>query len=94
MNILDNAQRVSKLGVSCILNWEKEIILFCINDTGPGLHEDEIKKMGHQPLQNNADGMGLGLFLSLTIVEKMGGAILFSNQEQGGLSTQISLPRF
>jgi two-component system, sensor histidine kinase RegB len=91
-NILDNAIRESKQAIECILVWDNEKIVLTINDNGPGLDEELLKKMGKQPLHNSRDGMGLGLFLSHTIIERMGGKILFSNRKPTGLSTQISFP--
>jgi two-component system sensor histidine kinase RegB len=91
-NILDNAWRESKQLIECDLSWDNSNISLVINDLGPGLDNELLHLMGKQPCVDSKDGMGLGLFLSHTIVERMGGKIIFANREPKGLSTQIILP--
>jgi two-component system sensor histidine kinase RegB len=92
VNILDNALRESKQPIDCLLNWDSKNIVFIINDYGPGINEELLQQMGKKPLLNSRDGMGLGLFLSHTIIERIGGKISFSNRKPCGLSTQITFP--
>jgi len=92
VNILDNALRESKQPIECLLNWDNQSIRLIINDSGPGLNEELLEQMGKKPLLNSRDGMGLGLFLSHTIIERIGGKISFSNRKPRGLSTQILFP--
>jgi two-component system, sensor histidine kinase RegB len=92
VNILDNALRESQQPIECLLNWDKKRISLTINDYGPGLTKELLDKMGKKPLLNSRDGMGLGLFLSHTIIERIGGKISFSNRKPQGLSTQILFP--
>jgi len=51
-----------------------------------------LEQMGKKPFMSSRDGMGLGLFLSHTIIERIGGKISFSNRKPHGLSTKISFP--
>ncbi|MFK5984180.1 MAG: ATP-binding protein [Pseudomonadota bacterium] len=101
VNILDNAAKVSQSDIRCFLSWDNNNISFIINDSGPGLTAEQLELLGKQPISSEQfpkdglaakDGMGLGSFLSYTIIERMGGRIKLSNREAGGLSIQIILP--
>ncbi len=104
VNILDNSQKVSQHDISCLLNWDKQFIYLTIKDSGPGLDSEQLKQFGKHPQMNpkisqkefqqinTQDGMGIGSFLSYTIIERMGGKIDFANRKSGGLSIKITLP--
>jgi len=91
-NILDNALRESQQAIECFLSWDENNIILVVNDNGPGLSDEQLEQMGKKPFMSSRDGMGLGLFLSHTIIERIGGKISFSNRKPHGLSTKISFP--
>jgi len=92
VNILDNALRESQQAIECFLSWDENNIILVVNDNGPGLSDEQLEQMGKKPFMSSRDGMGLGLFLSHTIIERIGGKISFSNRKPHGLSTKISFP--
>jgi two-component system sensor histidine kinase RegB len=42
--------------------------------------------------RESVGGLGLGVFLAKSVIERLGGSLQFSNREQGGTLTSVSLP--
>ena len=95
-NILDNAANVSPEYVSCEAKLESQTLKLLVTDRGPGIHLDDMENMGKQPLSqtrnSQANGLGLGLFLSHGIIKRFGGKVSLKNNSNGGLQTTILLP--
>ena len=71
---------------------EKGTIRLRICDTGPGI-PPEIQERLFQPFATNKPhGTGLGLFLSVRILDEHGGAISANNRPEGGACFTITLP--
>jgi two-component system, NtrC family, sensor histidine kinase HydH len=64
-----------------------------IEDTGPGIREEERSHLFTPFYTTKTDGTGLGLAYSLKVIEGMGGTIRLDNQEEGGAVLSIRLPR-
>ena len=102
-NFIGNAIKFSKSRVNIHLKSDQKIIEIKINDDGPGIPEDIIKKIGEpyiksksKELSSNA-GLGLGTFLGKTLLEKQGAKLLFRrNGDLGGALVILtwSLTRF
>ena len=95
-NILDNAANVSPEYVSCDAFIEPKALTLYVSDRGPGLDLDSTHKIGSFPYTDEdtstSKGLGLGLFLSHSIIKRFGGKISLKNRNEGGLQTTISLP--
>lgn len=91
-NIIDNAALVSPDNISIRTQWDQDYWYISIRDYGPGLTADAAGKIGKQRYSTKAHGMGLGLFLSHAVVERIGGMVELFNHEQGGLCTKVRLP--
>lgn len=92
MNILDNAADASPQHVECEAIWDERELRLHVRDRGPGLSEKAREHAGKQPYGEKAQGLGLGLFLSHGIIERMGGEVRLSERQGGGLETAIRLP--
>ena len=91
-NIVDNAIEVSPQRIDINASqsesgWDLEI-----RDYGPGLSRESQQQIGKQGYSTKQYGLGLGLFLSHTIIERLGGIVQLSNHPDGGLCTHIQLP--
>ena len=82
INILGNAVKFTREGqVVLRLHYAREIAAFEIEDTGPGILDDEIERIfepfsrGSAGNQTNAGGTGLGLPISKMLVQLMGGEL-------------------
>lgn len=70
----------------------KNSIVIAISDTGPGLSEEALRRVGEAFYTTKADGLGLGLSISKSIIESHGGQLLISNTEEGGACFEVCLP--
>lgn len=64
----------------------------CIGDTGPGIDPAFLTRIFDAFVSGKADGLGLGLSISRTIVEAHGGSIHAFNKEEGGATFCVLLP--
>ena len=91
-SIIDNAIEVSPHCIeidACFVQTQWDIT---IRDYGPGLTSENKDNVGKQGFTTKAHGLGLGLFLSHTVIERLGGVVRLYNHDQGGLCTHIQLP--
>lgn len=66
-----------------------------VEDNGPGFRTDMIARLG-EPFQTTKDkqgGMGLGLYVSSVLLDRMNGVLCVSNAENGGARVIIRLAR-
>ena len=96
-NFIGNAVKFSKSRVKINLMSDLEKIEIKINDDGPGIPDDIIKKIGEPYIKskstelNSNSGLGLGTFLGKTLLEKQGAKLLFRrNNDLGGALVVIS----
>ncbi len=96
-NFIGNAVKFSKSRVKINLISDQEKIEIKINDDGPGIPDDIIKKIGEPYIKskstelNSNSGLGLGTFLGKTLLEKQGAKLLFRrNNDLGGALVVIS----
>jgi len=91
-NIIENAIEVSPRRVTVDASQQESHWLLTIRDYGPGLSDDEIVQIGQQGYTTKDHGLGLGLFLSHSIIQRLGGMVNLYNHTGGGLCTGIQLP--
>jgi len=96
INILNNAAEATDVeqGIEFHASWDLEYLTIKIRDFGPGLPPDFSELVGKQPLVSKKGGLGVGLFLTCSTINRMGGQIKFDNMESGGASVEITLPLF
>ena len=71
---------------------EDGIILFSVEDNGDGFESERLADLFLPYYTTKADGIGLGLSVSKTIVEAHGGRIHAENTPSGGARVWFSLP--
>lgn len=102
-NILSNAIKFTDAGGAISVaarlvddgrNWE-----VCIEDTGRGMHPDELERIGQpfvqvgDPYKAEAKGTGLGLTICRNLVEGMAGKFRIESQYGVGTGVCFQLPR-
>ncbi|MEF3074671.1 ATP-binding protein [Methylobacter sp. Wu1] len=94
INILNNAAEASpaELGVEFHAAWDRHHAHIRIRDYGPGLPPELIELAGKQPVISKTRGLGVGLFLTYSTINRLGGKINFYNVESGGACVEITLP--
>lgn len=94
-NFIDNAARFAKTRVNIDLSWDSAMLHLVISDDGPGFDADIIDALGEPYLRSSSrgGGMGLGVFIAKTLLERTGASIAFMNDMEGGAVVDISWPR-
>jgi len=96
LNLISNAiDAIGKDGtVSVKSRADDSKIRIVIADTGPGIPENMQKKI-FDPFfttKSSGKGTGLGLWISYTIIEKLGGSLSLSSQAGQGAEFTVTLP--
>lgn len=96
-NVIDNAVEVSPelVVMEAWLEGESEgpRLVLTVSDRGPGFAPEMLGRIG-QPYASTKgrDGGGLGLFLVVNVLRKLGGTVSVDNQPGGGASVQLTIP--
>lgn len=100
-NIVDNAVEFARSTVAITAHWTQAHVTLIIADDGPGFPPDVLMRAGEPYLSRGAGesraggGLGLGLFIAKTLLERGGAALEFSNLPPpgSGASIRIVWPR-
>ncbi len=95
-NLLDNAADESPERVLLDAHWDEKMLTIHIRDFGQGLSA-EIKQQLGTPFfsakkTDEKQGLGLGLFLTQSILARYEGTLNLSNHADGGVITTVLLP--
>jgi two-component system sensor histidine kinase RegB len=92
LNLLDNAADASPLGLSFTADREGDDFALNVSDEGPGFAPEILENFG-KPYQSTKGrpGGGLGLFLVVNVVRKLGGTVVARNLDLGA-SVTLRLP--
>ena len=98
VNILNNAVKFSPADKEILirLHCKGNMICFQIIDHGHGIAKEHRKKIFERFYKGDhqKDGMGLGLYVAKTIIDKHNGNIKIRSAKNKGTTIQISLPKF
>lgn len=93
VNILNNAADVSPHFIELYARWTRDSVLLEIIDNGPGIAPDIYERLGKAPVSNKENGLGVGLFLAFTTIERIGGVLSMEPRvDAQGTVTRIRLP--
>ncbi len=103
-NILENAVDFARTTVEVNAWWNAETVEIVISDDGPGIAPDMLKRIGEPYLsrrrsldeeQSGHSGLGLGIFIARTLLERTGAKVSFTNRifPDHGAVVQIAWPR-
>lgn len=114
-NLIQNAVDFAEARVEIDINWSEADIRIRITDDGPGFPQSVIGRIGDPfvrrrrvnldgPQRPEYEGMGLGLFIAKTLLERSGAQITFENgrrhghagwagQATGGAIVTVTWPR-
>ena len=93
INILNNAAEASpsELGIEFHATWDLNYITIKIRDFGPGFPQEIAEFAGKQPVVSKKRGLGVGLFLTYSTINRLGGKINLYNCDSGGACVEITL---
>ena len=104
-NLLENAVDFARKRVEVIAAWSGEDVTLTIDDDGPGFAPEIMDRIGepyvtgrpraHHSVDVEAGGLGLGLFIAKTLLERSGAQLRFSNRTppQQGASVRAAWAR-
>ena len=103
-NLIENATQFAKSRVDVDASWDRSEVTIIIADDGPGFAEDLLTRLGEPYLTTRArntapdsdapGGLGLGIFIAKTLLERTGGRLAFANgKDEGGARVTITWPR-
>jgi two-component system, sensor histidine kinase RegB len=103
-NILENAVDFARNEVEVNAWWNADTVEIVVSDDGPGFAPEIIKRIGEPYLsrrphtdesQSEHGGLGLGVFIARTLLERTGATVSFTNRifPEHGAVVQIVWPR-
>jgi two-component system sensor histidine kinase RegB len=92
-NVIDNAVDVSPEWIGIRAARQGDALELSVTDRGPGFAQEILDGLG-RPYRSTKGkpGGGLGLFLLVNVLRKLGGEVRAGNREQGGADVTIYLP--
>lgn len=93
LNLLNNAANATTRPLEIRLGWYSQYLSIEIRDQGPGFPPSVLAQGGQSSFPAHAQGSGVGLMLTRTALEQLGGRLTLSNLEDGGALACIELPQ-
>jgi two-component system sensor histidine kinase RegB len=93
VNVLENAYEVSPQWLSLSVTIDAATLVLTVRDDGPGFAAANLAQIG-KPYNSSKGkpGGGLGLFLAVNVVRKLGGNVEAHNRAAGGAEVALRLP--
>ena len=92
-NVIDNALEVSPRGVRLVARVAGPDLLLEVLDRGPGFAPEIIGAVGRPYASTKGrPGGGLGLFLVVNVLRKLGGSVTVGNRVDGGAEVRLTIP--
>ncbi|RVD56222.1 MAG: HAMP domain-containing histidine kinase [Mesorhizobium sp.] len=99
-NLVENAVDFARNSVTVRWSWDEAMVSFSITDDGPGFPPEIIDRIGEPYMSTRqgteaGGGLGLGLFIAKTLLERSGATLDFRNSSGlgEGAVVRISWPR-
>lgn len=85
-NITENAVDFAEEKVQIFLEWSGPEITIRIEDDGPGIPDDVLRSLGepYMTTRRESGGMGLGVFIATTLLERSGARVEYTNRRRLG----------
>lgn len=94
LNVLHNAADAGATAIRMEGDWSGETLRLSVIDNGTGLPDEARSQVGVTPYTSKpaGEGLGLGLFLARTTLQRFGGQLLIASRNDGGTRVDILLP--
>ena len=97
-NLIGNAIQFARRRVSLRGEWSHDSVVITILDDGPGISPAILSRLG-QPYVSGRSAtaarhhMGLGIFIAVTLLDRIGGQVRFASETSGGTLVTVTLDR-
>jgi two-component system, sensor histidine kinase RegB len=97
-NFFENAVDFARGKVRLSARWTRDQVTIDISDDGPGFPHEILAQIGEPYLRARAErrvksdpdaGLGLGIFISKTLLERSGAKVRFANLAEGGAQVEM-----
>jgi len=98
MNLIDNAIHAAKQSVVIHFEIIGKHLIIKIHDDGAGIPREIIENWGKPFLSKKEGGLGIGIFLANSTIERLGGKVILHNvtlhkgNDQSGTTIEVSIP--
>lgn len=91
VDALQNVKHEGRIHITSRLDKSSNVVV-TVDDNGVGIESGQREKLFHPFFTTKEKGLGLGLSISRSIVEALGGRLIAESPESGGLSITITIP--
>ncbi|QYR21038.1 PAS domain S-box protein [Paenibacillus sp. sptzw28] len=95
VNLMKNSIEAMPQGGKITIRFEldfKDQVVVTIEDTGTGIPEEILKRLGEPFFSTKESGTGLGLMVCYKIIQSHGGALTIGNRQGNGTIVRINMP--
>ncbi len=94
-NVIENAVQFCHERVEITVSWNEQFVTMEVLDDGPGVTPSVLVRLGEPYVSSRRKSgrMGLGVFISKTLLERTGASVSFFNGHKYGARIVISWPR-
>jgi len=93
ISLLNNAADACPEGIEMDSRWDATALTIEIRDRGAGLQPETQARAGREPFSTRpGEGLGMGLLLAHSTLERLGGTVTLANRAEGGACTRVDLP--
>ena len=95
-NLVQNAIQFAAAEVVVKTAWDDRWVTVTVTDDGPGFPTQVLSRLGEPYLSGrdeDAEHMGLGIFIAETLLRRTGAKLHFANGAQGGAVVRVRWPR-
>ena len=102
-NLIENAVDFARKRVLIDARWDRDSVTVEIRDDGPGFPPDVLARLGEpyvttrggrRAKSEEGSGMGLGMFIAKTLLERSGASVFAGNASEGGACVTVRWSRF
>jgi two-component system sensor histidine kinase RegB len=91
-NLLDNAFEASPSWIQLTASRDDDTLVLEVRDAGKGFAPEILEHLGAPYQSTKGRGGGLGLFLVVNVVRKLGGSVSARNLAEGGAAVSLHIP--
>ncbi|MEQ8231017.1 MAG: ATP-binding protein [Gammaproteobacteria bacterium] len=92
VNVIDNAAQAAATQLAVDGRWSRNELVLTVVDDGTGIAPEIGARLGREAVTTKEDGLGIGLLLARSIVERLGGVLEFSARAERGTTARIAIP--
>jgi two-component system sensor histidine kinase RegB len=92
LNLFNNAADASPAAIEIVARWDAGALFLDVLDRGRGIPPERALGLGRTPVAPQASGLGIGLVLSFSAVERVGGRLALRAREDGGTCASVEVP--